>query len=109
MREGITIYEGMKPTMLYAKGGKGYGDWLMLTSEVAKRGENLHINCFVCISVNEGFGIFFGEDGKQGWGDADDRWTFYIPTDEEKQKIVNVLTGKGYKFVSVLNKLVKKT
>ena len=108
MREGIAVYEGMKPTMLFAKGSNGYGDWLILTSEVEKRKEILHIDCFVCISVTEGFGVFFGADGKQGWGNIDDRWTFYIPTDEEKQKIVKVLTERGYKFVSVLNKLVKK-
>ena len=109
MREGIAVYEGMKPTMLFAKGSNGYGDWLILTSEVEKIYESLHINCFICISVTKGFGVFFNEDGKQGWGDADDCWIFYTPTNEEKQQIVKALTQRGYKFVSVLNKLVKKT
>lgn len=113
MKETI-IYENMKPCIVYAKAiGGGYSDWLVFISKSEKEGNysTLHINYFICMTVGKDKNeVYFHENGEGGWGYADLNWKFYIPSKEQKQTLIKEMANKwGYKYISVLNKLVKKT
>ena len=54
-------------------------------------------------------GVYFHEDGEGGWGYANLNWKFYIPSKKQKQTLIKEMANMGYKYVSVLDKLVKKT
>ena len=112
MKEAV-VCGGMKPTIVYAKAmGGDYSDWLVFISRVEQEDEHsfLHINCFFCMCLSDKHDTFFHEDGIQGWGHADQLyWRFYTPTEEQKKKVIEELVVRGYKYVSALNKLVKKT
>ena len=108
----IVIYENMKPCIVYAKAiGGGYSDWLVFISKVEKENDySLHIRYFICIPLgkvkNE---VYFHDGGEGGWGYANLNWIFYIPSEKQKQTLIKELANKGYKYVSVLNRLVKKS
>ena len=109
----IAIYENMKPCIVYAKAiGGGYSDWLVFISKAEK--ENWtpysHVRYFICMTVGKNKDeVYFHEDGEGGWGYADLNWNFYIPSEKQKQTLIREMAKKGYKYISVLNKLVKKT
>lgn len=113
----IIIYENMKPCIVYAKAKSivnGYSDWLVFISKVEKEDYRsyLHIKHFICMTLSKDkhkHEVYFHEDGERGWGHADLNWNFYIPSEEQKQTLIKELAKKGYKYVSALNKLVKKT
>lgn len=103
----------MKPCIVYAKAiGGGYSDWLVFISKVEKDDycSSPHIKYFICMVVGKDkHEVYFNEDGEGGWGHADLNWNFNIPSEEQKKKVIGELTIRGYKYISVLNKLVKKT
>ena len=107
------IYENMKPCIVYAKAiGGCYSDWLVFISKVEKEDycSYLHIKCFICMAVGKNkHEVYFHEDGEGGWGHADLNWNFYIPSKKQKQTLIKEMVKMGYKYISVLNKLVKKT
>jgi len=109
----IVIHENMKPCIVYAKAiGGGYYDWLVFISKVEKEDYRsyLHIKHFICISLGKDKDrVYFYEDGEGGWGHANLNWKFYIPSKRQKQKLIKEMAKMGYKYISVLNKLVKKT
>ena len=41
-------------------------------------------------------------------GENISNWEFFEPTKEQKQKVVDALKEKGYKYVPVLNKIIYK-
>ena len=107
----IIISENMKPCIVYAKAiGGGYSDWLVFISKVEKEDyyPYLHINNFICMRVDKNE-IYFHEDGEGGWGHANLNWIFHIPSKKQKQTLIKEMAKMGYKYISVLNKLVKKT
>ena len=109
----IIVYENMKPCIVYAKAiGGGYSDWLVFISKVEKEDycSYLHIKCFICMEVGKfKHGLYFNKDGEIGWGYADLNWNFHIPSEKQKQTLIKEMVKKGYKYVSVLDKLVKKS
>ena len=105
------IYENMKPCIVYAKAiGGCYSDWLVFISKVEKEDYRsyLHIKHFICMDVKDN-DVYFHEDGEGGWGYADLNWNFHIPSEKQKQTLIKEMAKKGYKYVSVLDKLVKKS
>lgn len=108
----IIICEDMKPCIVYAKAiGGGYSDWLVFVSKVVKENycSSLHINYFICMTVGKDKDeIYFCENGG-GWGYANLNWKFYAPSEKQKQTLIKELSKKGYKYICVLNRLVKKT
>ena len=108
----IIIYENMKPCIVYAKAiGGGYSDWLVFISKVEKEDYSsyLHIKHFICMAVKDKHDVYFHKDGEGGWGHADLNWNFHIPSEKQKQALIKEMAKRGYKYISVLNKLVKKT
>lgn len=109
----IIIYENMKPCIVYAKAiGGGYSDWLVFISKVEKEDcySYLHIKHFICMTVDKNKDeVYFNEDGEGGWGHANLNWNFHIPSEKQKQTLIKEMAKMGYKYISVLNKLVKKT
>lgn len=109
----IIIYENMKPCIVYAKAiGGGYSDWLVFISKVEKEDYRpyLHIKNFICMAVGKDkHDVYFHEDGEVGWGYANLNWNFYIPSEKQKQTLIKEMAKMGYKYISILNKLVKKT
>jgi hypothetical protein len=109
----IIINENMKPCIVYAKAMGGmYSDWLVFISKVEKENYRsfLHIKHFICMTVGKDkHEIYFHENGERGWGHADSNWKFYIPSEKQKQTLIKEMAKKGYKYVSVLDKLVKKS
>lgn len=107
------IYENMKPCIVYAKATiGGYSDWLVFISKVEKENYcfTLHIKYFICMTVGKDkHEVYFHKDGERGWGYANLNWKFYIPSEKQKQTLIKELAKKGYKYISVLNRLVKKT
>lgn len=109
----IIICENMKPCIVYAKAiGGGYSDWLVFISKVEKEDycSYLHIKHFICMAVGKiKHEVYFSEDGEGGWGHADLNWNFNIPSEKQKQTLIKEMAKMGYKYVSVLDKLVKKS
>ena len=111
----IIINENMKPCIVYAKAiGGGYSDWLVFISKVEKENYRSypHIKHFICMTVGKDkhkHEVYFNEDGEGGWGHANLNWIFHIPSEKQKQTLIKEMAKKGYKYVSVLDKLVKKS
>jgi hypothetical protein len=110
----IIINENMKPCIVYAKAMGGmYSDWLVFISKVEKENYRSypHIKHFICMTVGKDKDeVYFHEDGEVGWGYANNlNWNFYIPSEKQKQTLIKEMANMGYKYVSVLDKLVKKT
>lgn len=106
------VYENMKPCIVYAKAiVSGYSDWLVFVSKVEKDDyRSPHIKNFICMTVGKDkHEVYFHKDGEGGWGRVDSKWKFYTPTKEQKQTLIKEMANKGYKYVSVLNRLVKKS
>lgn len=110
------IYNGMPPTMVYAKPTKegGWENWLILTSVVEPKQEyetgeyETHINAYLCFSEISHDDVYFKEDGTVSWGNIS-HYSFFVPTKEQKLEILSKLASRGYKYVPSLKKLVKKT
>ena len=111
----IIIYENMKPCIVYAEAiGGGYSDWLVFISKAEKEGNcsSLHVKYFICMTLGKDkhkHEVYFHEDGEGGWGHANLNWIFHIPSEKQKQTLIKEMAKMGYKYISVLNKLVKKT
>jgi hypothetical protein len=108
----IIVYENMKPCIVYAKAiVSGYYDWLVFVSKVEKDDyRSPHIKNFFCMMIDEyKHQVYFHEDGEGGWGRVNSGWKFYTPTKEQKQTLIKEMAKRGYKYVSVLNRLVKKS
>lgn len=85
--------------------------WLILISEFVYKddlgGVTITINRHISYDVTEG--IIYFEDGlPKRWGSISLISSFYEPTKEEKKFIAQELAKRGYKFVPILNKLIKK-
>ena len=108
-RKEIIISEGTKGILVYCnpKNLTPSHEWLVLISYVDKiAAHSLRIYRYMSynITLNE---IHFDAGYEATWGKGDG-YEFYEPTEEEKKFIVSQLTKKGYKFVPILNKVIKR-
>ena len=102
----VEIDTNTKGIVLFAKGKDGYSDWLVLVTRVEYIGV-LKIYGHIFYNISEKAWYFSGGDENYAWGNID-HWDFFEPTKEQKQKIVDALREKGYKYVPVLNKIIYK-
>ena len=111
----MSMWVGLKGVIVYAKyqGNRSGLDWIILVSSVemidtwppSKKEPYLGIKRY--LSYNVGFQSFLINEIPQVWGQMDG-YDFYEPTEEQKKIVIDELAKKGYKFVPVLNKLIKK-
>ena len=96
----IFITENTKGILVFAKAKNS--EWLVLIA-------NVHGNCIRRhISYDITSDTFCFDNGKiKDWG-VTRGYSFYKPTLEQKQLIIDKLKENGYKFIPILNKLVKK-
>ena len=105
-RVNIDIYT--KGVILFAKGNHGYSDWLVLATRVEEiDSEVFRIFGHIFYSIGEDSWYFSNGSEDYAWGRTG-HWDFFEPTKEQKQTIVDALREKGYKYVPILNKILKK-
>ena len=99
-----------KGIIVYAKSNSGsYSDWLVLVSYVTDSlytPNELRLYGYVFYDCKRG-GWFFYENGPCPWGDTG-HWEFYEATNGQKQIIIDELKRRGFKYVPILDKLIKK-
>ena len=103
----VEIDTNTKGIVLFAKGKDGYSDWLVLVTRVEDIGV-LKIYGHIFYNISEKAWYFSGGDENYAWGNIN-HWDFFEPTIEQKQTIIGQLKKMGYKYVPILNKLIKKT
>ena len=110
MRRKVDIGIYTKGIVVFAKGKNGYSDWILLVTKVEDRGssDGLRIYGHIFYNINEERWYFSEGDENYLWGHIK-YWDFYEPTKEEIRLIVDTLKKRGYKYVPLLNKLIKKT
>lgn len=107
-RKEIKINEGTKGILVYCKkeGLSSSLGWLVLIKNVRKDMHILRISRYMSYEIAEKRTHF--DNGREGsWG-AITGYKFYEPTMGEKKFIVNQLAKRGFKFVPILNKLIKR-
>ena len=109
MRRKVDIDINTKGIVVFAKGKNGYSDWILLVTKVEDRGssEGLRIYGHIFYNINEERWYFSEGDEYYVWGHTK-HWDFYEPTKEQIQLIVDALKRRGYKYVPLLNKLIRK-
>lgn len=104
----VDISTSTRGVIVLAKGRSGYGDWLVMVTRVDDVGSGeLRIYGHIFYNISDGRCYFSEGDENYAWGNISD-WEFFEPTKEQKQKIVDALKEKGYKYVPILNKILKK-
>ena len=108
----IDLGIGTKGIIVHAvpKNSRIHSEWLVLIANITDaryRGERtFHIQSH--ISYDLGLKNIYFNNGRYGnWGYGND-FDFYVPTDDEKEFMIRQLANRGYKFIPILNKLVKK-
>ena len=107
-RKEININEGTKGILVYCKKEElpsSFG-WLVLIKNVRKDGHILRISRYISYEKSEKR-THFDNGHEASWG-AITGYKFYEPTRDEKKFIVNQLTKRGFKFVPILNKLIRR-
>ena len=100
--EEIFIDGNTKNVALYVDAVSYNSKWLILVSNVCEN----KINYFFCMDINSGT-IYCDVNGDKPWGNIMNN-KFYLADKKQKLEMVNELRKRGYKYVPVLNKLVKK-
>jgi hypothetical protein len=104
----VDISTSTRGVIVLAKGRSDYGDWLVMVTRVDDIGSGvLKIYGHIFYSITEKVWYFSNGDENYAWGNIN-HWDFFEPTKEQKQKIVDALREKGYKYVPVLNKIIYK-
>ena len=107
-RKKVDISTSTRGVIVLAKGRSDYGDWLVMVTRVDDVGSGvLKIYGHIFYSITEKVWYFSNGDENYAWGSIG-HWEFFEPTKEQKQKIVDALKEKGYKYVPVLNKIIYK-
>lgn len=104
----VDISTNTRGVIVLAKGRNGYADWLVMVTRVDDIGSGvLKIYGHIFYNISEKKWYFSDGDENYPWGNTS-HWDFFEPTKEQKQKIVDALKEKGYKYVPVLNKIIYK-
>jgi len=105
----VEIDINTKGIVVFAKGRNVYDDWLVMVTRVDKVGSgDLKIYGHIFYNISEEKWYFSDGDENYAWGNIN-HWDFFEPTIEQKQIIIGQLKKMGYKYVPILNKLIKKT
>ena len=109
--EEVNVHEGLKGVILYAKpeyNVEPKQDWLILVENVNRenyRSSDLHISRHVSYGLKDG--VFYCGEIPGNWGFTNG-FKFYLPTEKQKMEFIKKIAKKGYKYIPILNKLVKK-
>jgi len=104
----VEIDINTKGIIVFAKGKNSYSDWILLVTKVEDIDSCvLKIYGHIFYNISEKEWYFSEGDENYAWGNIN-HWDFFEPTKEQKQKIVDALKEKGYKYVPVLNKIIYK-
>lgn len=104
----VDISTSTRGVIVLAKGRSDYCDWLVMVTRVDDVGSGeLRIYGHIFYNISDRRWYFSEGDENYAWGNISD-WEFFEPTKEQKQKIVDALKEKGYKYVPILNKILKK-
>ncbi len=104
----VDISTNTRGVIVLAKGKHGYADWLVMVTRVDDIGSGvLKIYGHIFYNISENKWYFSEGDENYAWGNTN-HWDFFEPTKEQKQKIVDALKEKGYKYVPILNKIIYK-
>lgn len=104
----IEINRFLKGIIVHAKSTLGNcHDWLILVAYVSIDAYGQYkIGRHISYDI-DGERFRFNEGRVMTWGSLD-AYEFYEPSLEQKQIIIRFLKQRGYKFVPILNKLIKK-
>ena len=105
----VDISTSTRGVIVLAKGISGYDDdWLVMVTRVDDVGSGeLRIYGHIFYNISNRRWYFSEGDENYAWENIS-YWEFFEPTKEQKQKIVDALKKKGYKYVPILNKILKK-
>jgi hypothetical protein len=109
--EEVNVHEGLKGVILYAK--HEYNtilkqDWLILVNDITRdlpKSSELHISRHVSYGLDDG--VFYCSEIPGNWG-ITNGYKFYLPTEKQKIEFIKKIAKEGYKYIPILNKLVKK-
>ena len=110
--EEVNVHEGLKGVILHAKpeyNVEARQDWLILVENVKResyRSSDLHISRHVSYGLK--YGDFYCGEIPGNWGFING-FKFYLPTEKQKIEFIKRIAKEGYKYIPILNKLVKKT
>ena len=105
----VDISTNTRGVIVFAKGKNGHADWLVMVTRVDGVGSrNLKIYGHIFYNISEKVWYFSDGNENYAWGYINN-WDFFEPTIEQKQIIIGELKKMGYKYVPILNKLIKKT
>jgi 23S rRNA-/tRNA-specific pseudouridylate synthase len=82
-------------------------EWIILVHKVQKYSMDItsyKVTTHVSYCVTNG--NTYVDDKKPGWWGDSNGYTFYEPTEEQKQMAFNILKERNLRFISPLNKLV---
>ena len=80
--------------------------WLVLISSVSKWGDYHYIRRYISYSIKQNEWHF--NNGISIWWGSSEDCAFFEPTDDQKRLVAKKLASLGYKFIPILNKIVKK-
>ena len=108
-KKEVYISIGTRSTLLFAEGQRDYAvghEWLVLVHSVtydsASHSYRIRSHMSYCLTTGS---IYVNPLTPGLWGFSDP-YKFYEPTEDHKQKILDILKKKNLKFISPLNKLV---
>ena len=113
--EEVNVHEGLKGVILYAKSEdvEPRQDWLILVESIKReryclnsRSSDLRIYRHASYGLKGG--VFYCGEIPGNWGFIDG-FKFYLPTEKQKIEFIKKIAKEGYKYIPILNKLVKKT
>jgi hypothetical protein len=111
--EEVNVHEGLKGVILYAKPEYDVEvrqDWLILVESIKReryyRTSDLQIYRHASYGLKNG--VFYCGEIPGNWGFAN-AFKFYLPTEKQKIEFIKKIAKEGYKYIPILNKLVKKT
>ena len=109
MKRMVDININTKGIVVYAKGKICYDDWILLVTKVEDIGplNALMVYGHIFYNIGEDRWYFSKGDENYAWG-ITKYWDFYEPTKEQIRLIVDALKRRGYKYVPLANKLIKK-
>ena len=103
----IQITKNTKGILVYAESLPPFDSkWLILISSTSKLGDHHFIRRYISYRIDTNEWYFSGGISMR-WGTSED-CVFFESTDDQKRLVANKLASLGYKYVHILNKLIKK-
>ena len=104
----LEITENTKGKLVYVESLPPFDNskWLILISSASKEGDYHFIRRYISYRIDTNEWYFTGGIS-MCWGTSED-CVFFESTDDQKRLVAKKLASLGYKYVHILNKLIKK-